>query len=484
MIGLTLLVRIRTFFTPVDGNVGLYVHVAHDWLHGSLPYVSTWEYKPPGLFALIALALAAVPSTTVAMAALAAVAVASTAILLVTFFERAEIGRRAGVLAGIFYILLTSEDAGLLGDAELFVAPFICAALTVLAPFKRERETKPVWRYALAGLFVGAGLQMTLLAFPLVLLLVAAIALREGRRSFVPAATALAAAMAPFVAEAGFYAQARHFAEFYDANVGATVRRLASRGADAPPADMHDFKRNLSMLTPAPQLALLAPFSGVLREQLVLWIWLALAVATIAITGEFYGSQLVLTIAPLAALTAIGVDGIASATPRPQTVCIALALGMFAMHGYAGAREFGKFAYHRYVLRDAAYERAHVTAVELAVRPYVWSGGSLYVIDESAELYDALGVRAPTRYAFTADLLERNLWPMLGFDGIHEIERVLRLRPTFVLVGRHGAHEDAASLRTVAFLLARDYRRIANVGPATLYAADDKQVRVAHGALH
>ena len=122
------------------------------------------------------------------------------------------------------------------------------------------------------------------------------------------------------------------------------------------------------------------------------------------------------------------------------------------------------------MLRDSGYEREHFDIVRNELRRRLASDRSLYIIDESAELYDEFGVRSPTRYPFTADPLEPSLEPMLGFDGIDEIERVLRTQSHYVLVGRRSRREVAASLHVMSDLIARQYRVILRVGRTTLYA--------------
>ena len=55
-----IVLRSRIIWAPTgDPNVGAIYHVASVWLHGGLPYVAAWEYKPLGAFALWGAGLAA-----------------------------------------------------------------------------------------------------------------------------------------------------------------------------------------------------------------------------------------------------------------------------------------------------------------------------------------------------------------------------------------------------------------------------------------
>ena len=84
----------------MDGlDDAFYVEVARLWTHGLPPYLTVYDVKPPGFFALLAVAVAALGPTLDALRALAVVGDAATAVALLMLgrrFGAPAVGRRCG----------------------------------------------------------------------------------------------------------------------------------------------------------------------------------------------------------------------------------------------------------------------------------------------------------------------------------------------------------------------------------------------------
>ena len=108
IVAMVLLVRAATFWTQViDWDVGLYLVVAREVLHGQLPYVTAWEFRPPGLFLLLASAMALFRTPQATMAVLGCAGVSATTLALYALGRSfGSAGRAVGLVAAMLYAKL------------------------------------------------------------------------------------------------------------------------------------------------------------------------------------------------------------------------------------------------------------------------------------------------------------------------------------------------------------------------------------------
>ena len=459
---LAVIVRARAFLVSRgDANVDAAFHVAAVWLGGSLPYVSAWEYKPPGLFALDALGLALFRDAGLAAACFGTLAVIATALAARSIMKTAAGQSEAAArIAAVAVVLFSVEDQGVLGDAELYVNAFVALALGALGS-SRPRLV----RTAAAALAAGCALQMKLVALPLVALVAFAAAYRSAGGRTRSLATFTALALVPFGLEALLFARGDAFAALWDANVGATVRRALAVGGHVRRDNAGQWFAQLRVLAPAPELAVVAAFARDRSRYAVLWAWLAIAALTVGISGEFYDRQFLLLVPPAALLGTAGLIVVAKAW-RVERVAVAAALLLtFGLHDYYEVAQSVRILAHR-ANGDPTWRAGHFAAVREALRARLGRDRSLYVVQDSPMLYDALGARAPTHYAFSGNLLEPAMWPMLGFRGRDELARVLRARPRVIAAGRLEGALDRGSTTLLQTVLRSDYR-IAGVADGT-----------------
>ncbi len=464
-------VHLHRFLLPVDDpDVGVYLHVAFAWLHGKLPYIAAWEYKPPGLFALYALALRLCGERpAVAVQALATLSTWATALALWRLGPLIDLedGMRSGRYAAVFALLLSTEDEGYLGDAEVLIAPLIAWAFV----FSLRRPRKP-YTTAWCGLLCGAALQMKLTALPLCLP-VAFVLMRTSRRPLRALAGMAAATLAPFGIEAALYAHFGVFAVLRDANVTATWRRFTALREGIVSENLRWFPEQLRVMAPAVELA---PLSFALGRQGRLafaasWGWLAAALIAVAAAGEFYDRHFVFIVAPLALLGAIGLRvGSRVLGARARTFAVVLFVATFALHDYWETAQAAALIEHRVFLGDRSWRESDYDRLITALRRS-GSGSSLYVIQLTPLLYDALGAAAPTPFADSDLLLDDRMSATTGVRGIVELMRVFRGRPRFIVVGGSLSESrfDPGAVSFVRAQLAHGYRVRCRVGVATLY---------------
>ena len=133
----------------MDGlDDAFYVEVARLWTRGLPPYLTVYDVKPPGFFALLAVAEAALGPTLDALRALAVVCDAATAVALLMLgrrFGAPAVGVAAALVYPLLSELVTANDA---------YCPL--AALTTFA-FVAALSRRPlVERTLVAGLLIGA----------------------------------------------------------------------------------------------------------------------------------------------------------------------------------------------------------------------------------------------------------------------------------------------------------------------------------------
>jgi len=447
-----------------DANVDTVYHVAAVWLHGTLPYIAAWEYKPPGIFAAAAVALVVFRTASLANAILGTVAVFVTALGAAAIVRRFGGSVRDASLAAIGIVLFSVEDQGVLGDAEVYVNACVTAGIAAAG----SRRAWP-GRAAYAGLAAAAALQVKLIALPLVVAIGVALVAR------VPAARARVLAIfagvacAPFLFEAWLYARAGVFAEFWDANVEATLRRAATLRGGLRRDNAPQWFAQWRVLAPAVELAPFALLHSQRAALVPLWFWLAAAALAVAGTGEFYDRHFLLLVPPAVSLGTFGLAALLERFERPRTLLATVGVLTFALHGYYEVAQSIGIVAHRTAGRDRVWRAGHYPLVREAVRAALGDDRSLYVIEDSPRLYDDTGAAPPTAYAFSGDLLEPPMWPMLGFRGREELLRVLATRPHIIAVGTLGGNFDPAGVAAIRALLAKEYRFVGEADRTAIY---------------
>jgi Dolichyl-phosphate-mannose-protein mannosyltransferase len=143
----------------MDWDESVYILTAREILQGRLPYVGLFDNKPLGGPSLIALALATLGHSVVAVRLLGFAAVAATSLLLHATALRAQLPRSAGLAAALLYAAFATQLDGLSTNTELLFAPFTVAALYIAV--RHVKETS--WRgqcaiTASCGLLFGIGI--------------------------------------------------------------------------------------------------------------------------------------------------------------------------------------------------------------------------------------------------------------------------------------------------------------------------------------
>ncbi len=132
ILALTVLVH-GPFFGNIDDDEAFFALVGRDWLHGALPYAARFDVKPPGLFALYALAQFVAGASVASFKGLVifAVAASSYGLLLI---GRKHFSPRVGYAAAALYPFYSLAMQGVNVPVALLLNGFeIFGALAALA---------------------------------------------------------------------------------------------------------------------------------------------------------------------------------------------------------------------------------------------------------------------------------------------------------------------------------------------------------------
>ena len=450
-------IMVRLPLWRMDGlDDAFYVEVAHLWTRGLPPYLYAYDVKPPGFFALLALAETALGPTLDALRALAASCDAATSVglwLIARRLKQPLVGIFAALCFPVLNELVTANDA---------YSPL--AALTVFA-FLAAISPGPVMRRALAaGLLIGAaGAVKQTAGFEALALLYILLAAPEaaGTRARVGAMFLAAASVVPLGFLAYFASVGGARALIDDALLGALARPAsASEGLSFLPGLWRFLllQKSDMALFAAALLALLryrtlkATLPAALLQALALWFVAAMAgaVAQRANAVTYVGPTLApgLLLAGLALTRAAPELARLPASARLAALAAAsLAIGLANPGNDLSARP----------------ETAALAQAEAAIRASgPGPGDQLYVVNRGLWLYAALDWRPPTTVFYPGHTLcdFRQRGPEL-------IDSILAEEPRYLVVADRRIHyvcEQADRWRAVETMLAADYRQIAHAG--------------------
>jgi hypothetical protein len=456
--------RLGTFFASVlDWDESLYLLVADQWLRGHAPYTVVWDNKPPGIYALFALALQATGRSILAVRALAciAVAVTCTAVFRIGALLRRD-GWVVGLVAGGCYAGLSLNNGGQAANTEVFfAAPSVVALYLVLSAARSLPQAGTAMRLAWAGLLFGLALEIKYVAIfdVAVALLILALGFpgRARARNAVVGLGASVVAMllattVPFVLVTLLFRSTGHGSAYWAANFTANQARTlqqAFRLDVITTALRAELRSNMLpfLVGPLPVLGYLA-VTGRLDDKEDRWFVRTAGLAVLATLGclivvfrtALYGHYF-LQLAPwLALLAAFGIVRVTLSSqpssgirpPRWRLLVVAVAL-LLAQQSYPYLLFAGKQIYFRGI-KGRAYWEDRPAAVAAYLAPRLRAGDAIYVVDDEPVIYFLTGARLPTRFVFPPFLVRRKELPdITGVAPLTELTRIMGERPAYVI---------------------------------------------------
>jgi len=450
--------RVPYLDVPLERDEGEYAYIAQRLFHGELPYRDAFDQKPPGVFAVYAVALAGLGSSAWHLHLAAALWTAVTTAGLALW-----VGRIAGGVAGGFTALvfgLASTDPRLFATAantELFMLlPLVASA----AALWRARETDGAHHWAAAGLGVGVGVLFKQVA-AVQLLWVLAVALAAGGGAGARVrrvAAAGTAAVGPLLGVWGLFAALGAGGAFADAVLWHNLRYA---GVVGPGEGLGNLLQALVRQAPGFAvtwgLALWAVVSWALRGRALggtraaprsavpfLAAWALVSFAGVASGLYFRPHYFLQTLPPLAALAGLALAGLVrpaldggaarAAAALAGGVLLAAAPFVVANAGYWSAGS-------RVALARALYAFNPFPEAETIARHIRHTSGpdeTVFIVGSEPEILFHAERRSATRYII--------LYPLTGdFPDASRRQReamaeVRRARPRYVV----WVHMDAS----------------------------------------
>ncbi len=294
-LGLLLLVaaRVPSLAQPAGGDQSLYLYQAQRVLDGGVPYRDTWDQKPPAVFVIYAALWSVWPHESVVAAA--DLAAAGLTAWLLVILGRRWFGPPVGFCAAGLFLLLADPSIQRHGgmsvraQCETFIALAVAAALVALT----SRARKP-WHLLMAGVCLGVGcwLKYNAAAFALPVGLAVLLSASDSRRRWTDLATVGAGAVMVSIAMLAYFAANGALDDLRRATIDYNLQYSGETyaGITGPLSYLFTLPFERARVDLLWFLGLLGALvlAGRLRERptgAIVLVWIAAAVASIAING-------------------------------------------------------------------------------------------------------------------------------------------------------------------------------------------------------
>ncbi len=452
-----------------DADESLFLLIGGNWLQGHLPYAEIWDVKPPGLFAIFALAQLVFGPGILAARLVSAFAVFLTSCALFRFSRRHLGGGLVGVGAAMLYPAYSLILYGLRSRPELLLAFLVVIGLDLAVMQWRRAAGGSDYRVvALAGLLFGLAFTVKQTAIFEALLAAGLLSTGSGRGfQRVDWRALLVFGLAGFLPSLGFliyFTLEGVPALLYMAPFIGATQRLGGDGIGF----VEGVLRILPMMKPLLPLFIGALLLCTERHALrasaeadgtrAIGLWTLAATTGMLAMRSMYFQYLIPLVAPLllATLVVARIYIVRIAETRVRTLAAATMALVLAAYPILWL--------HFYEQQDAGWSHLPAMAVAELRADGLQSRDSIYVVDQETTIYLLARARIPTRFPQSQHLVCDFALP--GTDQAEEIRRTMASAPRFVLVSHQGPWmvcERPDRLDIVHAALAKNYDAQATV---------------------
>ncbi|MEJ0012260.1 MAG: hypothetical protein WDM94_06425 [Bauldia sp.] len=458
------------FYAATNGDEYFFSVIADQWLHGGLPYVATFDIKPPGLFLIFAVVQEFFGASYATFKGMEIVAVALGAGALYAPLKTLAT-RRLAIWVAILYPVYTLAFEGAAAVNMLLQLPLIILSFGAVMSAVRDVATaSDRLRYAfLAGLAIGAaGMIKQTAVFEAAAVFLAICLFGERGMRIRMLALFVAGAAVPAAVFSTYFLAVGHFGEMFQAVVVLALQRIDDSVASAYGPDMARY-----LTFPG------AMENALLRSATVIFLWggalfavlrlarirRAVPARMLAISGLWLGAGFLsaaagrllcdyylLTIVPPLLIVA-GAFYCYGLDVRPQRAGRAFLASVFAgiaMLGYAEHRTLFDFA--KYQAEHDLVSRTADAIRDLGLAP----ADKLLVLNRGLALHVETGARPPSKYFHGTHLLSPFRTP--SADPLAE---ALATNPRFIVLADPSLRllaETPARYRQALDYLAQHYR--------------------------
>jgi hypothetical protein len=320
--GVALLLRAPIAAIPLERDEGEYAYIGQRWLQGEVPYKTSFDQKPPGVFAAYAMIQLVIGTSPAALHWGMQLYTLGTLTLLYLLGRRL-FSPTVGLLAALFAAFLTA-DKGVLGNAantEIYMLlPLTGAMLTTV---RAVQEDAPGWAFTSGILCAAALLFKQVAVFDVAFYL--GVVFCFGPRRWVLVRSVflgLAAGILPVLA---YFAAAGAWRDFVDCTVGYNLAYAREVPLSRYPHEFWDkFSGILETARPAYALTLVGIVSGCLRRPaaarirrpgLLIVAWLVCSCLGVSSGGTFRHHYFIQIIPAVALLAALGTVALTALLP-------------------------------------------------------------------------------------------------------------------------------------------------------------------------
>lgn len=506
---LVLLLRLSTFYVSViNWDESLYLLIAEQWLKGHPPYTVIWDNKPPGIYFVFAIALNLLGSSITSIRAISCIAVILTCYLLYRIGEVLDQkqGKTTGILAGVFYAVLMTNNGGLASNTEIFYLFFVVSAFYgLIAQEKPGGESFPLsnFRWLIIGFLLGIGFQIK---YSVVFDLLAMTGLSlvrftrdRGKQLFISIGFLILGFSLPLLITIAYFLSVNQLESYLYANFVSNQLRIT---ADAPSIALpiqaignelyHKWIFWLLSIVLLPLYLLLNKRAEVTERwwlvSILIWLFIdVLCIITVfkVVIYDHYFLQINPALCLSSAyITTMLLSSRRSLDKRMQMLWkwgFAVLLGIVVFHSQTLGFHFlqsAKFAYFNQIKGVKNWGNSTAIVAEY-VKQRIQEEDYIYVVDDQPIIYFLAGAKTPGSYAAYPPFLalRQDLPNITGINPIHELEKIMQKQPVYVIKMRdvykrpftQYADSTKFFFQKVDSYLAQSYQLEHSIGEIDLY---------------
>jgi 4-amino-4-deoxy-L-arabinose transferase-like glycosyltransferase len=467
---LVVLLRWSTFYQSViSWDESLYLLVAEAWTEGNPPYTAIWDNKPPGIYAIFAIAISVLGHSVFSIRVAACLFIGMTCFFLYKIGNLIKHrGQEIGLLAGSLYAISTLTNGGMAANTEVFYATFVAiAAYLFFSTTLHEQLSSPALsskyylKLLLTGLLLGIGFEVKQVVlfdfFALSLVLGLTIVFQSQANSkywlLLKALIVLFIGfISPFVIVTAYFWLTGFFNEYLYANFTANKLRTVNLKFSFTPirrAIVYQVKSNLFFWfsIPATIIYLLLSKTKPVAEKwlifsFITWFFVVLCCICSVFRGYLYVHYFLQLAPALCLITAYLLINLTFPKSSPYSKVnfkdyIAFWVTLFALLASTAMFEALKlgvsYAYATHVKGLKHWQDTPALIAEY-LKPRVKPDDYIYVVEHVPIVYFLVNAKIPTRYAFPSFLLARPDLPNItGTDPVKELDDILQKQPIYII---------------------------------------------------
>jgi 4-amino-4-deoxy-L-arabinose transferase-like glycosyltransferase len=457
---LTFFLRFPAFFqSGIGPDESIYLLMARSLTEGKAPYTEFFDNKPIGIYVVFALALLVFGKSVLSIRIAAWIAVSITSFLLYRIGK--VIGNddhKVGLLAGTFYSFLTLGSGGISSDTEIFFAPFVVFAFSLLF-FRLVNPEEPHYQnkvtLLIIGLLMGIALQIkqvVLFEFIGIVILVGVNLYSRYRHNisffikecFKGYIILVLGFFTPFICVIIYYILNGHFDAFAYANFSANLVRVGDQKwsiINFGIGFLIQVKTNLILwialcLLPLYWLSSQDRNPEERKHLTYLIIWFAMAFLGVCAPKSFYVHYFLQLLPSLCLLSSyLIIKTIWSAreigTTRRLLILALILVTPLLNIVYPYLKVGTKSVYFRFV-KGISNWGDDPAIVANYLKKQVKSEDYIYVVDYLSVIYFLVPAKIPTKYAYPP-FLNSDLAKVAGSNPVQELRSILAKKPVYII---------------------------------------------------